>query len=46
MTVQHGKVLFYFSMVFALRWGLEKTVSTATQRIGVASQKFTIEVAP
>jgi hypothetical protein len=30
----------------ALSWGLEKTVSTAKQRLGIASQKFTIEVAP
>jgi hypothetical protein len=30
----------------ALSWGLEKTISTATRRIGVTSQKFTIEVAP
>jgi hypothetical protein len=30
----------------ALSWGLEKTLSRATQRIGVATQKFTIDVAP
>jgi hypothetical protein len=30
----------------ALSWGLEKTVSTARQRVGVAHQKFTITVAP
>jgi hypothetical protein len=30
----------------ALSWGLEKTVSTATQRIGIARQRFTIDVAP
>jgi hypothetical protein len=29
-----------------LSWGLEKVISTATQRVGVASQKFTIDVAP
>jgi hypothetical protein len=29
-----------------LSWGLEKIVSTATQRVGVATQKFTIDVAP
>ena len=29
-----------------LSWGLEKIVSTGTQRVGVASQKFTIDVAP
>jgi hypothetical protein len=27
-------------------WGLEKIVSTGTQRVGVATQKFTIDVAP
>jgi Putative Ig domain len=30
----------------ALSWGNEKIVSTSTERIGIASQKFTIEVAP
>ncbi len=30
----------------ALSWGVEKLVSTGTQRIGVATQKFTIDVAP
>ena len=30
----------------ALSWGFEKPVSTATQRVGVATQKFTIEVTP
>jgi hypothetical protein len=30
----------------ALSWGVEKVVSTGTQRVGVATQKFTIEVAP
>ena len=30
----------------ALSWGLEKTLSSSTQRIGVATQMFTIEVAP
>src|SRR5262249_11226633 len=29
-----------------LGWGLEKVLSTGTQRIGVATQKFTIDVAP
>jgi hypothetical protein len=29
-----------------LSWGLEKVLSTATQRVGVATQKFTIDVAP
>jgi hypothetical protein len=29
-----------------LSWGLEKIVSTGTQRVGVATQKFTIDVAP
>jgi hypothetical protein len=29
-----------------LSWRLEKVLSTATQRVGVASQKFTIDVAP
>jgi hypothetical protein len=29
-----------------LSWGLEKIVSTGTQRIGIAIQKFTIEVGP
>jgi hypothetical protein len=30
----------------ALSWGLEKTLSTGTHRVGSAVQKFTIEVAP
>jgi hypothetical protein len=30
----------------ALSWGLEKILSTGTLRVGVATQKFTIEVAP
>jgi hypothetical protein len=29
-----------------LSWGLEKIVSTGTQRVGAATQKFTIDVAP
>ena len=29
-----------------LSWGLEKVVSTHTQKTGVATQKFTIDVAP
>jgi hypothetical protein len=29
-----------------LSWGLEKIVSTGKQRVGTATQKFTIEVAP
>jgi len=29
-----------------LSWGLEKIVSTGTRRVGVATQKFTIDVAP
>jgi hypothetical protein len=29
-----------------LSWGLEKVVSTGTQRVGVATQKFTIDIAP
>jgi len=29
-----------------LSWGVEKIVSTGTQRVGVAIQKFTIDVAP
>jgi hypothetical protein len=29
-----------------LSWGLEKIVSTGTQRVGEATQRFTIEVAP
>jgi hypothetical protein len=32
--------------VGALSWGVEKIVSTGTQRVGVATQKFTIDVAP
>ena len=30
----------------ALSWGIEKVVSTGTQRVGVATQAFTIQVAP
>ena len=30
----------------ALSWGSEKIVSTGQERVGIASQKFTIEVAP
>ena len=30
----------------ALSWGLEKTLATGTQRVGVATQAFTLEVAP
>jgi hypothetical protein len=30
----------------ALSWGLEKILSTTAQRVGVAAQKFTVEVAP
>jgi hypothetical protein len=30
----------------ALSWGLEKTLSTSTQRVGTAAQTFTLEVAP
>jgi hypothetical protein len=29
-----------------LSWGLEKVVSTGKRRVGVATQKFTIEIAP
>jgi hypothetical protein len=29
-----------------LSWGVEKVVSTSTQKIGVATQKFTVDVAP
>jgi hypothetical protein len=29
-----------------LSWGVEKVLSTGTQRVGVATQKFTIDVAP
>ena len=29
-----------------LSWGLEKVLSTGAQRVGVATQKFTIDVAP
>jgi hypothetical protein len=29
-----------------LSWELEKVVATATQRVGVAEQTFTIDVAP
>jgi len=29
-----------------LSWGIEKVLSTGTQRLGVATQKFTIDVAP
>jgi hypothetical protein len=30
----------------ALSWGLEKTLSTGTRRVGEATQRFTLEVAP
>jgi hypothetical protein len=30
----------------ALSWGIEKTVSTGTQRVGVATQKFMIDITP
>jgi hypothetical protein len=30
----------------ALSWGLEKALSTSTQRVGMATQTFTLEVAP
>ncbi len=30
----------------SLSWGVEKVLSTGTQRVGVGSQKFTIDVAP
>jgi hypothetical protein len=30
----------------ALSWGLEKTLSTSTQRVGKATQTFTLEIAP
>jgi hypothetical protein len=30
----------------ALSWGLEKTLSTTTQRVGMATQTFTVAVAP
>ncbi|HEV3006026.1 MAG TPA: hypothetical protein VGX78_16275 [Pirellulales bacterium] len=30
----------------ALSWGLEKTLSTGEERIGVATQRFTLDVAP
>jgi hypothetical protein len=30
----------------SLSWGIEKIVSVGTQRVGVATQQFTIEVAP
>jgi hypothetical protein len=29
-----------------LSWGVEKVLSTSTQRVGVATQKFTMEIAP
>jgi hypothetical protein len=29
----------------ALSWGLEKTLSTSTQRVGTATQTFTLEIA-
>jgi hypothetical protein len=29
----------------ALSWGLEKTLSTRSQRVGVATQTFTLEIA-
>ena len=30
----------------ALSWGLEKTLSTRTQRVGAATQSFTLQVSP
>jgi hypothetical protein len=30
----------------ALSWGVEKTLSTSTQRMGTARQTFTLEIAP
>jgi hypothetical protein len=30
----------------ALSWGIEKMVSTETQRVGVATQKFMIDITP
>jgi hypothetical protein len=30
----------------ALSWGIEKTLSTSTQRVGAARQTFTLEIAP
>jgi hypothetical protein len=30
----------------ALRWGQEKTLSTNTERVGTATQSFTLEIAP
>jgi hypothetical protein len=30
----------------ALSWGQEKTLSTSTQRVGKATQRFTLEIAP
>ena len=30
----------------ALSWGQEKTLSTGTQRVGAATQTFTLEIAP
>jgi hypothetical protein len=30
----------------ALSWGMEKTLSTSTQRVGAATQTFTLEIAP
>jgi hypothetical protein len=30
----------------ALSWGQEKTLSTSTQRVGAATQTFTLEIAP
>jgi len=30
----------------ALSWGQEKTLSTSTQRVGTATQTFTLEIAP
>jgi hypothetical protein len=30
----------------ALSWGLEKTLSTSTKRVGTATQVFTLEIAP
>jgi hypothetical protein len=29
-----------------LSWGIEKIVSTGTQRVGVATQMFLVDVAP
>src|SRR5262249_22456417 len=32
--------------VVALSWGQEKTLPTGTQQVGVATQTFTLEIAP